>query len=290
MKDDKKREVVRRITKMLPDKVYLKIIFYRNTGYKLSLKNPQTFNEKLQWLKIYNRDPRLTILVDKYEVKQYVCEKIGGEYVIPTIGVWDCVEEIDFSTLPDEFVLKCNHDSGSIVFCTDKSKFDIAEARKKLTKALSRNYFYAGREWPYKNVKPKIMAEPYMKDADRDYLVDYKLMCFNGKVKCSFVVTDRFTKGGLKVTFFDRNWERLPFERHYPSSHEIIAKPVLYEQMVFLAEKLSENIPFVRVDFYEINGQIYFGELTLSPGGGFEEFRPVEWDRRLGDWLILPQK
>ncbi len=282
------KNILHKLTRFLPDKVYLKIVFYKNTKYKLSLKKPQTFNEKLQWLKIYNRDPFYTMLVDKYEVKNYVKEKIGQEYVIPTLGLWKNVEDINLKVLPDRFVLKCTHDSGSVVLCEDKSNFDFCAAKKKLRCALNNNYFWDGREWPYKNVKPRIIAEPYLDNKGQN-LVDYKLMCFNGKVKCSFVVTDRFSTDGIKVTFFDRNWNRMPFERHYPSSKEEIPKPLAYELMVDLAEKLSEHLVFVRVDFYEIAGQIYFGELTFSPGGGFEEFTPLEWDYKLGDWLILPK-
>lgn len=287
-RSERKKKIIQWFTKFLPDKVYLKIIFRKNTGYKLSFKNPKTFNEKMQWLKVYNRDSTLTRLVDKYEVKSYIKDKIGEEYLIPTLAVWDDIKDINLEDLPKQFVLKCTHDSGSTIICKNKDSWDFEMAKCKLEAAMKVNYFYAGREWPYKNVKPRIMAEPYMQDGDNDYLMDYKLMCFNGKVKCSFVVTDRFLKEGIKVTFFDQNWNRLPFERHYPSSHEEISRPACYSKMVELAEKLSKDITFVRVDFYQINGSIYFGELTFSPGGGFEEFRPVEWDRKLGDWLDLP--
>ncbi|MEY8521458.1 ATP-grasp fold amidoligase family protein [Lachnospiraceae bacterium 38-10] len=277
-----------KLTKLLPDKIFLKLVFYKNTGYRLSFKNPKTFNAKLQWLKVYNRDSILTMLVDKYEVKEYIKEKIGEEYIIPTVGIWDNANEIDFNKLPEQFVLKCTHDSGSAVFCKNREEFNIEDAKYRLGQALSNNYFYAGREWPYKNVKPRIMAEPYMTDRNSEYLIDYKLMCFNGRVKCSFVVTDRYSEDGLKVTFFDRNWKKMPFERHYPSDKKEIPCPAKYGQMIELAEKLSRNIIFVRVDFYEIEGKIYFGELTFSPGGGFEEFRPLEWDKKLGEWITLP--
>ena len=281
---------VRLVTRFIPDEIYLKIIFKKNTGYALNLKNPQTFNEKLQWLKLYNRNPEYTRLVDKYEVKKYIAQKIGEEYLIPSLGVWDSVEEIEWDKLPDQFVLKCTHDSGSIVVCDDKKTFDYDKAKQSLNHTIKINYYYAGREWPYKNVKPRIMAEKYMEDKTKEYLTDYKLMCFNGKVQCSFVVTERFSSDGIRVTFFDRDWNVMPFERHYPQSDTPIEKPQNYEKMIELAEKLGSDMPFVRVDFYEIDGKIFFGELTFSPGGGFEEFTPVIWDKKLGDWLELPNR
>lgn len=280
------------IKDFLSDERFLKRMFKDKTGYDLNLDNPQTFNEKLQWLKIHDRKPEYTVMVDKYKVKQYIAEKIGEQYVIPLLGVWDNANDIDFNKLPDKFVLKCNHNSGEGMFiCKDKSKLDdkkISSIRKKLNSAVSRNYFWQGREWPYKNVERKIIAEKYMEDAKTGELIDYKFMCFNGEVKCSFVCNDRFSNDGLKVTFYDKEWNIMPFERHYPRSRTPIAKPYCYDEMIKIAEKLSENIPFVRVDFYEINNQIYFGEMTFFPGGGMEEFTPVDWDYTLGSWLRLP--
>lgn len=272
----------------MPDELYLKKVFLYKLGYPLDLQNPQTFNEKLQWLKLYDRNPEYTTMVDKYEVKKYVADKIGEQYVIPTLGVWNSFDEIDFDALPNQFVLKCTHDSGGFVICRDKSNLDIESAKDKINKSLSVNYYYRGREWPYKNVKPRIIAEQYMEDASSDELKDYKLMCFNGKVKCSFVCSERFSEDGLKVTFYDRDWNVMPFERHYPRSQCPIAKPSSYDDMVRLAEQLSKDIPFVRVDFYEVSGKIYFGELTFYPGSGFEEFEPFEWDKTLGSWIRLP--
>ncbi len=277
--------VLNRIGPILPDKLYLKLQFRARMGKKLNLKDPKTFNEKLQWLKLYDRKPEYTVMVDKYLVKKYVADKIGEEYIIPTIGVWDSADEIDFDKLPEQFVLKCNHNSGDVIICTDKSKLDIVETKEKLYKALKRDFYLAGREWPYKNVPRKIIAEKFMGGDSDEGLSDYKLMCFNGKVRCSFVCSERAE--GLKVTFFDNDWMRLPFERHYPASNKEIAKPVNFSKMIELAEILSKDIPFVRVDFYEIKGKIYFGELTLYPGCGFEEFTPEEWDEKLGSWIIL---
>ena len=274
---------------IINDKLYLKILFKIHFNKKLDLKNPKTFNEKLQWLKLYDRNKIYTSMVDKYEVKKIVSDIIGEEYIIPTIDVYDKFDDIKFNALPNQFVIKCTHDSGGLVIVKNKLKLDIEFAKRKITKNLNYNYYYFGREWPYKNVKPRIIVEKYMNDGKNNELVDYKLMCFNGKVKCIFTCTDRYSEG-LNVTFFDTNWNKMPFERHYPASPKSIEKPQKLELMINLAEKLSGAIPFVRVDFYEINNKIYFGELTFYPGSGLEEFTPEEWDYKLGEWIILPTK
>lgn len=276
----------------LDDEVFLKKIFKLKLGYELNLENPRSFNEKIQWLKIHDRNPEYTKLVDKYEVRKYISDKIGEDYLIPLLGVWDNVEDINFDKLPNKFVLKCNHNSGlGMCICENKDLLDIKKVKKELKKGLKENYYLTGREWPYKNVKRKIIAEKYMSnnfpnDLEKG-LLDYKFMCFNGTVRCSFVCSERFSKEGLKVTFFDKNWNMMPFERKYPRSKKNIPKPQNYEKMIELAEKLAENIPFVRVDLYEINGKIYFGELTFHPGSGMEEFMPVDADYELGSWLNL---
>lgn len=281
------KRFARGLYKLLPDKIYLKLIYYLNTGGRLSFRNPVTFNEKIQWLKVYQRDPKLTVLVDKYAVKEYVSDKIGSEYVIPTIGVWDHADNIDCDELPDQFVLKCTHDSGSRVICQNKSQMDLDETKNRLEAALRRNYYWNGREWPYKNVTPRIIAEPYMGNFESKYLVDYKLYVFSGQVKFTLAVTERDI--GEKITFYDRNWELMPFrERNYPCSQQNVPKPETYEQMIEIAEKLAEGLIFARVDLYEISGKIYFGELTFFPTGGIQEFEPVEWNKILGDWIELP--
>lgn len=272
----------------LSDEDYLKKMFYRVMHKRLDLNNPETFNEKLQWLKLFDRDSRYTKMVDKYEVKQYISEKIGSEYIIPTLGVWDKFDDIDFDLLPDKFVLKCTHDSGGLVICSDKNRFDKKKARKKINRSLRTNYYSQKREWPYKNVIPRIIAEQYMVDESGKELKDYKLLCFSGKVEYSFVCSERFKKEGLKVTFFDKEWKKMPFTRSYPASKKLITKPVNYKKMVELAETLSHDILFVRVDFYEIRGKIYFGELTFYPGSGLEAFQPEEWDYKLGSLINLP--
>lgn len=270
----------------MSDEEYLKLIFRAKLGYDLNLGNPKTFNEKIQWLKLYDRRPEYTMMVDKYKVREYVAEQLGEEYLIPLIGVWDDPDKIDFRKLPDKFVLKCNHNSGlGMCICRDKSKLNFENVRNQLRKGLKQDYYLHGREWPYKNVERKIIAEKYMEDNGE--LSDYKFMCFNGKVKCVFTCTERFSKDGLKVTFFDINWNRLPFQRHYPQSNKEIKRPLNFDLMVKFAEKLSSNLPFARIDFYEVSGKIYFGEITLFPGSGMEEFTPEEWDRKLGKWINI---
>ena len=262
-------------------------------GEELDLINPKSFNQKIQWLKLYDRNPKYTKLVDKYEVKFIVDRILGTGYTFPTIGVWSHFSDIDFNGLPNEFVLKCTHDSGSVVIVKNKELFSKEEAKEKLEISLKRNFFYAGREWPYKNVRPRIIAEEYLEDVSNlEYtdLPDYKFMCFGGKVKCIFTCTERFSKTGVKVTFFDTDWKVMPFERHYPKSTYQISKPKNYEKMLELAEKLATGIPFVRVDFYEVGEKIYFGEMTFYPGCGFEEFSPKDWDYTLGKWIELAKR
>ena len=272
----------------MPDDEFLKILFKSRLKYDLDLDNPKTFNEKLQWLKLHDRKPEYTMMVDKYKVREYVANTIGEQYLIPLIAVYDKAEDIDFNKLPQKFVLKCNHNSGvGMCICKDKSKINIRKVRKRLNKGLKQDYYLTGREWPYKNVERKIVCEQFMEDKESPDLKDYKFMCFNGEVKCSFVCSERFSGEGLKVTFFDRDWQVMPFTRHYPKSEKVIEKPKNYELMIELAEKLSKNIPFVRVDFYEVNGKVYFGELTFFPGNGLEEFEPEKYDKMLGDYIDL---
>lgn len=281
-------KTLRYFLRFIPDAPYLKLCYQLKLHKKLNLKNPQTFNEKLQYLKVYNRKPEYTMLVDKYRVREYIKNTIGEEYLIPLVGgPYYSVDEIDLSQLPEQFVLKCNHDSGSVVICKDKNNFDFKAAKKKLNYCLEHNFWYLGREWPYKDVKPCIIAEKYMMDESGSELKDYKFMCFQGTVKCSFVCTERYSDSKLKVTFFDREWVRMPFERHYESSKQKIDRPERYYEMLALAESISKEIPFVRIDLYECNKKIYFGEMTFFPGSGFEEFEPNEWDRKFGEWLEL---
>lgn len=274
----------KQLKKIIPDGLYLKRRFKMEMGYALDLKNPKTFNEKLQWLKINNRRPEYTTMVDKYAVKKYVAEQIGPEYIIPTLGVWNGFDEIDFDKLPNQFVLKCTHDSGSYIVCRDKRSLDMASAKKKLESGLKENFFYRGREWPYKNVPHRIIAEQYMADDLRDY----KLFCFNGVPRMTLVCSERFTKDGLKEDFYDESWNYLNLRRALHDNAETpIQRPKQYELMKKLAIVLSEKIPFVRIDFYEIDEKIYFGEITFYPASGLEGFKPEEWDLKLGEWIKL---
>lgn len=274
----------------LSDKLFLKIQYYYRLNKKLNLNQPKTFNEKLQWLKLYDKNELYTKMVDKYECKEYVTNIIGKDYIIPTLGVYNSFEEINFKKLPNQFVIKCTHDSGGLVICKNKKELDINKSKKKINKSLKRNFYNYAKEWPYKNVKPRIITEKYMEDKNNNGLTDYKVMCFNGVPKMIFTCTERYDESGLKVTFFDNDWNKLPFERHYPASEKIIEKPHNLKKMLELSKKLSKNIPFVRIDWYEINNKLYFGELTFFPGAGYEEFTPEEWDYKLGDMIRLPDK
>ena len=272
------------LKRAVPDSIYLKIKFKKLMGYPLNLKNPKTFNEKLQWLKLNDRKPVYTTMVDKYEAKKYVAGLIGEEYIIPTLGIWDHFYEIDFDKLPDQFVLKTTHDSGGVVICKDKSKLDIKKVREKLENSLKNNFYWIGRECPYKNVKPRIIAEQYMADD----LHDYKLFCFDGIPRMTLVCSERFTEGGLKEDFYDDVWNHLDVRRPKHGNVDFpIQRPKQYELMKTLAAKLSDKLPFARIDFYEINNKVYFGEITFYPTSGFEGFIPAEWDLELGKWITL---
>lgn len=270
----------------MPDKLYISLIYFLAFGKKINLYNPQSFNEKLQWLKLYNREPKYSMMVDKYEVKKYIADIIGEEYIIPTLGVWDCTDQINFEELPNQFVLKCTHDSGSILICKDKKTFNYIKAKEKLNKHLKTNPFWFGREWPYKNVKPRIIAEQYLEDKNHQ-MIDYKIMCFNGIAKCCFVFSDRYSETGVRLNVYDRQWELLPVGREYTTINPNIKKPDNYELMILLAEKIAKQLPFVRVDFYELNGKLFFGEITFFPNSGFTRFKPSKWDSTFGEWITL---
>lgn len=275
----------------MDDRKYLEKLYRAKFGKELNLENPQTFNEKLQWLKLYDRKPVYTTMVDKYAAKEYVADKIGEEYIIPTLGVWDKFDDIDFDALPDQFVLKCTHDSGGLAICKDKKTFDIEAACKKINRCLKRNYYYTFREWPYKDVKPRIIAEKYMVDESGYELKDYKIFCFDGQPKIMFIATDRANpEEETKFDFFDMEFNHLPFQNGHPNAKKSIMQPKGFEKMKELAAKLSAGIPQVRVDFYDIDGKVYFGELTFSHWSGFVPFDPEEWDYKLGSWIDLPQK
>ena len=275
------------------DKKYIEKLFYLSIGKFLNLDNPKTFNEKLQWLKLYNQNPKYTKYVDKYLVREYVKSEIGDQYLIPILGVWKSPEQINFDKLPNQFVLKCNHNSGlGMYICKDKNMLtnvDIMHIRQGLCKGLKQNYYLTGREWPYKNVPRKIIAEKYLIDHKNMALFDYKVHVFNGRAKFILVCSNRFSSTGVREDFYDREWNHLEIKRPLiPNSEKKIAKPHNLELMLVLAEKLAKDIPFVRVDFYEVDGQLKFGEMTFFPASGFERFEPEYWDIELGGYLKLP--
>lgn len=289
--------ILTRLAPVIPDKLYLKWLFRLRMGYKLDLKNPKTFSEKLQWLKLYNRKPEYTAMVDKYEAKKYVANIIGEEYIIPTLGVWDRFEDIDFDKLPNQFVLKTTHGGGNtgVVICADKATFDINAAKEKLNRSLKQDIYKRLKEWPYKNVKHRIIAESFLsedKTADNPNgdLIDYKFFCFNGEAKVLLIATDRHSKTGVCFDYFDKDFNHYPFERGGPNSKKHIQKPAYFREMWEIANKLSIGIPYVRVDLYCINGHIYFGELTFFSASGMAQFDPVEWDLQFGKWIDLPIK
>lgn len=272
----------------MDDEKYLKKLYTVNFGKELDLENPKTFNEKLQWLKLYDRKPEYTMMVDKYKVREYVAEKLGEEYLIPLLGVWDDPEEIDFDKLPNQFVLKCNHNSGlGMCICKDKSKLDIKKVKAELKKGLKENFYLRGREWPYKDVPRKIICEKYMVDESGYELKDYKIFCFNGEPKALFVATDRMTD--TKFDFFDVEFNHLPFTNGHPNAEKEIAKPQNLDEMLKVASVLSKGIPQVRIDLYNVNGKILFGEMTFSHWSGMVPFEPDEWDERFGEWIVLPK-
>jgi hypothetical protein len=280
-----------RLKKYVPDKWYLMILFKSCLGYWPDLKHPKTFNEKLQWLKLYDRRPEYTTMVDKYAVKKYVADRIGDEYVIPTIGVWERPEDIDWDSLPDQFVLKCTHDSGGLVICRDKSKLNKETVGKKLHKSLLTDYYLLGREWPYKNVPRRIIAEQYIEPApDTNDLPDYKFFCFDGQVKALFVATDRQKEGEeVKFDFFDADYNHLPFKQGHEHATITPQKPKNFELMKSLAVQLSKGMPHARVDLYEVGDKVLFGEITLYHFCGFVPFKPEKWDKVFGDMLTLPK-
>lgn len=280
-----------KLIKFLPDKIYLQIKFLKHFGRLINFSNPQTYNEKLQWLKIYNRDPFYNLIVDKYRVKEFVAATIGKEHVIKLLGVWNHFDDIDLDKLPNQFVLKCNHDCGGLVICKDKERFNKEAAKCLLEEHLKNNYYWDHREWPYKDVNPVIIAEEYMVDESGYELKDYKWFCFNGEPKILFIAQDRDNPNEeTKFDFYDMDFMHLPIKNGHPNAHNIMEKPVGFEVMKELARKLSKGIPHVRVDFYNVNGHIYFGEMTLFHWGGFVKFEPQEWDRILGGWIVLPNK
>lgn len=271
---------------LFSDQLYLKLLFRLKMGYKLNLKNPKLFSEKIQWLKLHNRDPLYSKLVDKYAVKQYVSEKIGREHIIPTLGIWKNANEIDFKKLPNQFVLKTtNGGGGNVVICNEKNFFSEKGAVAFLNKCLKKNIYATSKEWPYKNVPSRIIAEKYMEDESGE-LNDYKFFCFNGEPHFCQVIRNRFVKE--TIDFYDLNWNHLPFVGLNPIAENgktPVARPICLSSMVHASKVLAKGMPFVRIDYYVIGGQFFFGEMTFYPASGFGYFRPDEWNAKLGDLL-----
>lgn len=277
----------KRFPRLFNDRTYIALMYRAAFGKKPNLDRPKTYNEKLQWLKLNAADPSHAALVDKYLVKEFVREKAGDQCLIPTLGVWERFDDIDFAQMPSAFVLKCTHDSGSVVICKDKTTFDLQAARKKLSAALAVNYFYKSREYPYKTVQPRIIAEPYMEDLGSGQLYDYKIFCFNGEPKYMFIASDRASE--VKFDYFDVEFNRLPMRQvAHPNSTLEHKKPACFEEMLQTAKKLAEGLIQVRVDFYVVNDKMYFGELTFFHHGGFVPFVPEKYDDIWGDALRLP--
>lgn len=270
------------------DKLYLKLRYYFNFGKKLNLENPVGFNAKCQWIKLFYHRPEMTVMVDKYEAKNWVAEKIGSQHVVPCYGIWDNADDIDFDILPNQFVLKCTHGCGGHVICKDKSLLDIQKARDTMRKGLCKSTYMETREWPYRNVKPRVIAEEYLADDDSGVLTDYKFFCFNGVPKMMYVSKDG--EHTPHTDFFDMDWNRLPLHMRDPNSEIPPQKPEKFEEMKEIAQKLSAGFPHVRVDMYLVKDVVFFGEMTFFSLGGLVYFNPPSWDEKIGDWFKLPSK
>ena len=273
----------------IPDELYLKMLFRCEMGKKLNLENPKTFSEKIQWLKLHDRQPRYTLLVDKYQAKDIVAKIIGQEYVIPNYKVWDNPDLVDFDSLPESFVIKCNHDSGGLVICRDKKSLNKEKAVNELKEHFNKNLYLQSREWAYKNIEHKILAEKLITDPDNKDLIDYKFYCFNGKPVYCQVIKDRNTDETLD--FYDREWKLMEFTGlatgPEPKRGAYTEKPIHYEKMLEIAEVLARDTYFVRIDLYNVQGKIYFGEFTLYPKSGLGQFYPDKWNTILGDMINL---
>lgn len=279
-------EIKNLIKRIIPSKIYLKIRYKKIFKRNLDFKNPKTFNEKLNWLKIYDKND-YTNMVDKYEVKKIIADKIGEQYIIPNYGVWNKFDDIEFEKLPKSFVLKCTHDSGGIVIVKDKEKMNYDEAKKKINKCLKKNYYYESREKTYKNVKPRIIAEKYMEDKKTKELRDYKFFCFDGKVEFMYVASNRQGEGKTYFNLFTKDFKEIDVINGHPRAPYKIDKPEKYDKMIELSEKIAKGMKHVRIDWYEVDGAVYFGEMTFYHNGGFIPFIPDKYDYEFGKYLNL---
>ena len=275
----------------MEDEAYLCRKFKICMGRELDLVNPKTFNEKLQWLKIHYRNPEYTVMVDKYLARDYISKKLGEEYLIPLIGVWNSPDEIDFDALPNQFVLKCNHNSGlGMYICKDKNKMDVEKVRRNLRRGLAQDYYLTGREWPYKDVPRKIICEQFMVNEGEKDLKDYKIQCINGKIDHIFVCVGRSEPDNLRYYFFDKEWNHLPYSVQDSDDEVYLGslKPKNFDRMIEIAELLCAGHPEIRIDLYEINGKVYFGELTFFTSSGFDDTITPEADAEIGSRFVLP--
>lgn len=286
IKNKNTRLAILGLIRFIPDKVLLRLEYRIKIGKKLHLSPPVTFNEKLQWLKLNDRKDIYTVMADKYEVREYIKEKIGEEYLVPIYGCWESVDDIPFDSLPDKFVLKCTHDSGSVILCKDKSKLDIEEAKEKLRLRLKKNAFWWAREWPYKNIKPRVIAEEFLVDGDNRFLPVYKFFCFNGEPEIIQMIQNDKQEDET-VDYVDTEWQRLNIKQRFPNSEKLLEKPEKLDEMLDIAKKLSRNTYFLRVDLYVINGKIYFSEHTFYTDSGYSIFEPEEWDVKLGNRIKI---
>lgn len=279
------KKILKSFSKILPDALFLKIKFYFKLHYRLNLRNPKTLNEKLQWLKLYDHNPIYSTMVDKVSAKTYVKKIIGEKYIIPTLGVYDDWSFIDFHKLPLKFVIKCTHDSGGVIICNDKNKLDYKQSKKTIESSLKRNYFYDNREWPYKNIKPRIIVEKYI----GDNINDYKIQCFNGNVDSIFVCEGRNNSDGVRYYYFDKDWNYLNYCNYSDIDFEHLKtlKPKHLNEMIEISKKLSHGFTQLRVDLYEINDKIYFGELTLYTNAGFDTTISRKADNEMGSRLVI---
>lgn len=274
------------IGKYLSDETYIKWVYRINNGEKLNLDNPQTFNEKLNWIKLFDRNPQYTRMADKYEAKEFVSNRLGTtDYTVPCLGVFNSFDEIDFDKLPDRFVLKTTFDSSGVFVVRDKSKFDKENAKNRIAKSMKSDYFIASREWPYKNIPHRLIVDQFLDNHTEHELTDYKFWCFNGEPKVVYV-----TNKGANIceNFYDMNWDVLDINHGFPRHQPEFSKPEAFEEMRELARKISYGVPFLRVDFFYIEGKVWFGECTFFDWGGMRSFKSKEWDKKLGSWLTLP--
>lgn len=278
----------RGLLNFVPDALFLRLQYYLKLGRRLNLAQPSLYNEKLQWLKLHDHRPEYCTYVDKLAVRDYVAAKAGEKYLIPLIAACERVDQIDWDALPQRFVIKCTHGSSSNIICADKSQLDVAAAKSKLEGWMQRNWFWLSREWPYKNVRPRIIVEKFMGGADGSVPYDYKLMCFDGEPRYIVVDADRYT--GHTRNYYDTSWVKQPMRNRHPNCAHEIPRPPQLEEMLDVARKLSQGIPHVRIDLYVVDGAVYFGEMTFFHGFGMEVFEPRAFEQHMGDLISLPGK